>query len=308
MSVSYDTPTSSSVRAHSWLMLPMRVIWPFGTLDSAPETSRTSVVRRLMPSTTPTIPSPASITSPIPYWSSASMNTPARKSETRSCAPKPTASPMIPAPAISGARLIPNTPRIMNTAMVSTITLARLRSSVPRASARVARRFDVAVVRPRILSGGVFIWRTTRSISRFASHLTTSAITTTSRICSAGSIRNSITSAVRPSPNVERTQSLRGRLVSAVVRPVSVADWASTPRVAIGDSTGSSLVGPEHVQRWSFHRRGVRRRHRTSVVRSAPGPPRSPRIAPSRPDRSVLPGGGWRGTFRGLCVVEPDMG
>jgi hypothetical protein len=82
-------------------MLATRWISPLGTCHSDPLMSRIRVVRRLMPSTTP-MASPRSTTSPIPNWSSASMNMPDRKSRTRFCAPNPSARPSTPAPAIMG--------------------------------------------------------------------------------------------------------------------------------------------------------------------------------------------------------------
>ena len=56
--------------------------------------------------------------SPTPNWSSTRMKTPDRKSFTSDCEPKPSATPRMPAPAISGPRLIPTSPRIMNVATV----------------------------------------------------------------------------------------------------------------------------------------------------------------------------------------------
>ena len=41
---------------------------------------------------------------------------PDRKSFTSDCEPKPSATPMMPAPAISGPSSIPTSPRIMNAA------------------------------------------------------------------------------------------------------------------------------------------------------------------------------------------------
>ena len=68
--------------------------------------------RRETRSTTPAA-SPTSTTSPIPNWSSISMNSPLRQSLTRLWAPKPRATPAIPAPAISGARSMPSSPRMI---------------------------------------------------------------------------------------------------------------------------------------------------------------------------------------------------
>ena len=93
---------SRTVRAQFWLMLPTRRISPLRTYQTVPLTSRSRVTRRLTASTVP-LASPTSTTSPTPYWSSKIMKMPDRKSLTRLWAPKPRATPMMPAPAISGA-------------------------------------------------------------------------------------------------------------------------------------------------------------------------------------------------------------
>ena len=80
-----------------------------GTYQSVPSTDRTLVVRRPIPSTTP-FASPVSTMSPIPYWSSSSMKTPEMKSLTRSCAPKPSAAPTMPSPAMYGPSATPTAP------------------------------------------------------------------------------------------------------------------------------------------------------------------------------------------------------
>ena len=112
-----QTVTSSTLRAHSWLLLPTRVICPFGTYQTVPFTSRSRVVRRPTASTVPDA-SPRSMMSPTPYWSSTSMKMPERKSFTRLCAPKPRAMPTMPALATSGPRLMPSSPRIVTPAML----------------------------------------------------------------------------------------------------------------------------------------------------------------------------------------------
>ena len=57
-----------------------------------PPASRSWVTRSDTFSTVPTT-SPVSMTSPTPYWSSTIMKTPDRKSLTRLCAPKASATP-----------------------------------------------------------------------------------------------------------------------------------------------------------------------------------------------------------------------
>ena len=66
------------------------------TYQTVPLTSRSRVTRRLTASTVP-LASPTSTTSPTPYWSSKIMKMPDRKSLTRLCAPKPSATPRMPA-------------------------------------------------------------------------------------------------------------------------------------------------------------------------------------------------------------------
>ena len=79
-----------------------------------PFTSRMLVVRSVTASTDPVTPrAPStvlatSIWSPTPNWSSISRKTPPRKSRTIDCAPKPSATPTIPAPAIRGPTLAPS--------------------------------------------------------------------------------------------------------------------------------------------------------------------------------------------------------
>src|SRR6478609_6758837 len=106
--------------------LPMRMISPLRTYQVTPLASRNRVIRRVTSSTVP-IASPVSITSPTPYWSSMIMNTPARKSLTRLCAPKPSATPATPADASSGASGMPSRAMIVSTAMVTTTKVTVLR-------------------------------------------------------------------------------------------------------------------------------------------------------------------------------------
>ena len=89
------------------MRLPTRLTSPLGTCHTVPSWPRSTVVRRLTRSTGP-LATPRSTTSPMPYWSSISMNSPVMQSLTRFWAPKPMATPAIPAPAISGARSSPS--------------------------------------------------------------------------------------------------------------------------------------------------------------------------------------------------------
>jgi len=83
---------------------------------------------------------PVSMTSPTPYWSSSSMNSPVRKSRTIVWAPNARAMPTTPAPAISGASSIPSSPRAVSSAIVHTTALTTLRSTTPIVCARWMRR------------------------------------------------------------------------------------------------------------------------------------------------------------------------
>ena len=119
----------------------MRSIVPLGMCHIVPLTSRTLVVRRVTCSTVP-LASPASMMSPTPYWSSMSMKMPERKSLTRDWAPKPMATPAMPAPAMSGPRFTPSSPSIMTTAIDQMAMLAIDRMTWARVWARDAERSD----------------------------------------------------------------------------------------------------------------------------------------------------------------------
>ena len=101
---------SSSARDQCWLMLPTRRISPLGTCQTVPSIARSRVVRSDTASTVP-VASPTSTMSPTPNWSSTRMKVPDRKSRTSDCEPKPIATPSTPAPASSGPRLMPTSPR-----------------------------------------------------------------------------------------------------------------------------------------------------------------------------------------------------
>ena len=86
------------------------------------------------------VATPASISSPTPYWSSRIMKTPDRKSVTRLRAPKPIATPATPALASSGARLIFRIGSTVSAAVPMITKEATLRSTEPIASLRCRRR------------------------------------------------------------------------------------------------------------------------------------------------------------------------
>ena len=139
-SASGATPTSMRARDHSIDALPTLRISPLGTKNTVPSMARSRVTRNVMSSTVPVAASPRATTSPTPYWSSMRMKRPDRKSFTRLWAPKPMASPAIPAPANSGARSTPSSPSTMNSAMASTTPRTTLAATSPTVSARCVAR------------------------------------------------------------------------------------------------------------------------------------------------------------------------
>ena len=132
---------------------------------------------------------PASITSPTPYWSSRIMNTPERKSVTRFRAPKPTATPATPALASSGARLMSSTDSTVSAAVPMITNEATLRSTEPIASLRCRRRSALTSSPPSALVWPLVAWRFIRAMScvimRRTTARSTTAIAVISRICSA---------------------------------------------------------------------------------------------------------------------------
>ena len=78
--------------------------------------------------------------SPIPNWSSTRMKMPDRKSRTSDCEPKPSATPRMPAPAISGPSSTPSSPRIMIEATSRIVALIIDRRTLDSASIRCSAR------------------------------------------------------------------------------------------------------------------------------------------------------------------------
>ena len=129
---------SSTLRAQFWLLLPTRMISPLRTYQTVPSMSRSRVTRSPTASTVP-VASPASTTSPTPYWSSKIMKMPDRKSLTRLCAPKPMATPAMPALARIGP-MSTNSLRIIVPTTATTTALMMLLNRLPMVRARCTRR------------------------------------------------------------------------------------------------------------------------------------------------------------------------
>ena len=109
------------------------------TVCRLPLRSRRRIVRMVMPSTSPLLP-PISITSPMLMVPSNMKNAPAMTSLTSDCAPKPTARPMTPAPASSGAMSTPTSDR-MTRIVIAVMTMRRaLRISGSSVRTRAERR------------------------------------------------------------------------------------------------------------------------------------------------------------------------
>ena len=172
--------------------LPMRMISPLRTYHVTPLASRSRVMRRVTSSTVP-MASPVSMTSPTPYWSSMIMNTPDRKSLTRLCAPKPSATPATPAEASNGPRGMPSSAMIVRMASVATVRVTTLRSSEPTVSTRwrwrsLSRPVALASTRParpdsaRRRAEREVIVATTRSMTRRRAHSAVMAMTMVSRM------------------------------------------------------------------------------------------------------------------------------
>ncbi len=103
------------------------MIWPFGTWCTVPSASRSIVRRRLKSSTTPSTPAMRTC-SPALYWFSATMKMPDSQSLISAWAPKPTARPAMPRPAMAGPMSTLNTPSTIRVA-TTTITAAAIRTS-----------------------------------------------------------------------------------------------------------------------------------------------------------------------------------
>src|SRR6478735_1175897 len=112
------------------VLLPIRTISPLRTYHVMPPASRSWVTRSDTFSTVPTT-SPVSMTSPTPYWSSTIMKTPDRKSLTRLCAPKASATPPTLAEASIGPSGMPTSDRTVRAVMPSTTNVVMLLSRAP---------------------------------------------------------------------------------------------------------------------------------------------------------------------------------
>ena len=154
---------------------------PLRTCQTTPLTSRSRVTRRLTASTVP-VASPASMTSPTPYWSSSSMKIPDKKSRTRLCAPKPMARPRTPALASTGARFRPRSPAMVTAAMPKMSTDAALRRIEPRALARCRRRSPSSTASDFPLPPPCATREVILLISRWATIRTSTAISSTKMI------------------------------------------------------------------------------------------------------------------------------
>ena len=153
MSSEYATDTSTIPVDQPWLWLPTCRISPLRTYQTIPLESRSRVTRRPTASTVPVVPSPVSTRSPTPYWSSRIRKMPDKKSLTSVCAPKPSATPTMPALASSGPIGRPMTSRIISSATPMTTPVMTLRSTDAMVSARCLRRSDSSALSRSLLAG-----------------------------------------------------------------------------------------------------------------------------------------------------------
>src|SRR6478735_2717805 len=226
--------------------LPIRMISPLRTYQVTPLASRNRVIRRVTSSTVP-IASPVSITSPTPYWSSMIMNTPERKSLTRLCAPKPSATPATPADASSGASGMPSRAMIVSTARVTTTKVTMLRSSDPTVSTRwrwrsLSNPAALARTRPARPDSASrwadfeVIVTTTRLISRRSSQRLIAARTMVARIRSPTvASQTCVFSQVRLMPSRLRSGACRSAVADSVTRVPLLGGWRAHHRVAVLD-------------------------------------------------------------------------
>ncbi len=119
-------------------MLARRWMLPLGTTCTTPARSRRMIVRSVMRSTSPPVPSMFA-TSPTRTWFSRMMKNPLMMSFTSVCAPKPTASPTMPAPVRIGVMSTANSRSTISVAMSDTSTNTVFCSRLPIVRARFAR-------------------------------------------------------------------------------------------------------------------------------------------------------------------------
>lgn len=178
--------TSTAAVDQPWLRLPIRLTSPLRMYQIAPLGPRSLVTRRPTSMTVP-VATPASISSPTPYWSSRIMKTPERKSVTRLRAPKPMATPATPALASSGARLIFRTESTVRAAVPMITKEATLRSTEPMASERCLRLSALTSSPPSAVPWAAAAVRFIRSMNlvmvRRITCRSTTAITMISTIC-----------------------------------------------------------------------------------------------------------------------------
>ena len=143
---------------------------PFGNTCTAPSPSRRTIVRRLISSTLPVTPLMRA-RSPTRTWSSRMMKNPEMTSRTRFWAPKPTASPAMPAPVRIGTTSIVSSRRSISMATKLTVTVTRLARTPPSVLARRCHSRSVCAVTADSLCCR---W----TIARFAARITIVAPTT----------------------------------------------------------------------------------------------------------------------------------
>ena len=222
---------SSSARDQCWLMFPTRRISPLGMCQTVPSTERRRVVRSDTASTVP-VASPRSTMSPTPNWSSIRMNAPERKSRTRDCEPKPIATPSTPAPASSGPRSIPTSPRHISAATSQITKVTTLRRTLESASMRCSARTLVSPVSSR--AAGVRrriapIRSRTAPVCRRVSDRFTARRARRSRIMAASTMR-AIFSGGPSSQSVRSVMVFASSIRSTLATPVEASGWVLRAR------------------------------------------------------------------------------
>src|SRR5438105_5191800 len=184
-SVSYGSRRSTVARDHPRLAFATLRISPLAMNHTLPSSARIRVRSRLTSSTIPPVSS-TEMVSPTANWSSLRIISPASRSFTMLCAPKPSAAPMIVAPAMNGPRFRSNSLSSRGMAIAQTTTLAIPAPVDARAVARFSVRSDLASTGVREASEEM-----KRRVTLAASLLATTASTTMSRILAGFRITNS---------------------------------------------------------------------------------------------------------------------
>src|SRR5215470_19059174 len=155
-------------------MLASVVTVPLGKMCTVPARSRRTMVRKVTVSTSPPTPF-TTATSPTRTWSSSTRKKPAITSRTRCCAPKPIASPTMPAPARIGRTSRPSWERQITVTTDQSDTSASVRTTLVKVATRERVAPGSAPVRSPVVISMCSRWRISARSTRAAMTPATSA-------------------------------------------------------------------------------------------------------------------------------------